>query len=119
MKLFNSNAINRLNNELYPIAPNLVERLIKSIYEDAYQRGQLTIRERHIATLASLISMGGAERQLSFQGYAAFRLGFTQNDLEEILIQCAAFCGFTRAINAAVIFNQVKEKFENGLDDEA
>lgn len=63
--------------------------------------------------------MGGAERQLSFQGYAAFRLGFTQNDLEEILIQCAAFCGFTRAINAAVIFNQVKEKFENGLDDEA
>lgn len=44
-------------------------------------------------------------------------MGFTSNELEEILIQNSIFSGFTRAMNAAVVFNEVKEKFERGEDD--
>ncbi|HHJ3167442.1 TPA: carboxymuconolactone decarboxylase family protein [Vibrio parahaemolyticus] len=119
MKLFNGDALNRLENDLYPIAPDLVERLINSIYGDAYQRGILTTRERHIATLSALIALGGAERQLSFQGFAAFKLGFTRQEIQEVLIQNSIFSGFTRAMNAAVVFDEVWKKFEEGKESEA
>ncbi|WP_421320477.1 carboxymuconolactone decarboxylase family protein [Aeromonas veronii] len=119
MTEFNGDSIRRLQEDLYPIAPELVERLIKSIYQDAYQRGVLTTRERHIATISALIAVGGAERQLSFQGYAAYRLGFSREDMQEILIQNAIFSGFTRAMNAAVIFDETWKKFQSGKDNEA
>lgn len=119
MTEFNGDSVRRLQEELYPIAPELVERLIKSIYQDAYQRGVLTTRERHIATISALIAVGGAERQLSFQGYAAYRLGFSREDMQEILIQNAVFSGFTRAMNAAVIFDETWKKFQSGKDNEA
>lgn len=115
---FNGDFIRRLEN-LHPIAPNLVERLNKSIYQDAYQRGVLTTRERHIATISALVAIGGAERQLSFQSYAAYKLGFTKEDMEEILIQNSIFSGFTRAMNAAVIFDETWHKFQSGKDNEA
>ncbi|PHM74247.1 carboxymuconolactone decarboxylase family protein [Xenorhabdus kozodoii] len=119
MEKFNGDSLRRLRNDLYPIAPNLVERLIRGIYQDAYQRDLLTTRERHIATLSALVAIGGAERQLSFQSYAAYKMGFTKEDLEEILIQNSIFSGFTRAMNAAVIFNETWEKFQKGNDSEA
>lgn len=119
MRKFNDDSIRRLREDLYPIAPNLVERLIRNIYQDAYQRGILTIRERHIATISALIALGGADRQLSFQSYAAYRLGFTREEMEEILIQNSIFSGFTRAMNAAVIFAETWKKFQNGKDHEA
>lgn len=119
MKSFNNDILRRLEEDLYPIAPALVSRLVKNIYQDAYQREVLTIRERHIATISALIAMGGAERQLSFQSLAAYKLGFTRQDMEEILIQNSIFSGFTRAMNAAVIFDETWRKFQSGRDNEA
>ncbi|EPF81731.1 carboxymuconolactone decarboxylase family protein [Acinetobacter rudis] len=119
MKSFNNDILRRLEEDLYPIAPALVSRLVKNIYQDAYQREVLTIRERHIATISALVAMGGAERQLSFQSLAAYKLGFTRQDMEEILIQNSIFSGFTRAMNAAVIIDETWRKFQSGRDNEA
>lgn len=55
MQRFNDDAVRRLNDDLYQIAPDLVEMLIDSIYGNIYQRGVLSIKERHIATLSALI----------------------------------------------------------------
>ncbi len=109
---FDPRALTRIDETLHPIAPHLVERLVKSIYEDAYQRDGLSFRERHIATLSALVAFGDTERQLRFQGHAAFRHGFTWRDIEEILIQNAAFCGFSRAINAALVLNEAYHALE-------
>ncbi|WP_348534004.1 carboxymuconolactone decarboxylase family protein [Histophilus somni] len=119
MQRFNDNAVRRLNDDLYPIAPDLVEMLIDSIYGNVYQRGVLSIKERHIATLSALIAIGGSERQLSFQGFAAYKLGITKEEIQEILIQNAIFSGFTRAMNAAVVLDEVYKKYLQGKDDEA
>lgn len=119
MLKFNDDAISRLDNNLYPIAPDLVEMLINSIYENIYQRGILTTKERHIATLSALIAIGGSERQLSFQGLAAYKLGITKDEVQEILIQNAVFSGFTRAMNAAVVLDEAYQKYVQGKDSEA
>ena len=119
MQRFNDDAVRRLNDDLYPIVPDLVEMLIDSIYGNIYQRGVLSIKERHIATLSALISMGSSERQLSFQGLAAYKLGITKEEIQEILIQNAIFSGFTRAMNAAVVLDEVYKKYLQGKDNEA
>lgn len=119
MQRFNDDAVRRLNDDLYPIAPDLVEMLIDSIYGNIYQRGVLSIKERHIATLSALIAMGSSERQLSFQGLAAYKLGITKEEIQEILIQNAIFSGFTRAMNAAVVLDEVYKKHLQGKDNEA
>ncbi|RKM13622.1 carboxymuconolactone decarboxylase family protein [Moraxella catarrhalis] len=119
MQRFNDDAVRRLNDDLYPIAPDLVEMLIDSIYGNIYQRGVLSIKERHIATLSALIAMGSSERQLSFQGLAAYKLGITKEEIQEILIQNAIFSGFTRAMNAAVMLDEVYKKYLQGKDNEA
>lgn len=119
MQRFNDDAVRRLNDDLYPIAPDLVEILIDSIYGNIYQRGVLSIKERHIATLSALIAMGSSERQLSFQGLAAYKLGITKEEIQEILIQNAIFSGFTRAMNAAVVLDEVYKKYLQGKDNEA
>lgn len=119
MQRFNDDAVRRLNDDLYPIAPDLVEMLIDSIYGNIYQRGVLSIKERHIATLSTLIAMGSSERQLSFQGLAAYKLGITKEEIQEILIQNAIFSGFTRAMNAAVVLDEVYKKYLQGKDNEA
>lgn len=90
MRKFNGDSIRRPREDLYPIA-----------------------------TISALIALGGADRQLSFQSYAAYRLGFTREEMEEILIQNSIFSGFTRAMNAAVIFAETWKKFQNGKDHEA
>ncbi|RKM33110.1 carboxymuconolactone decarboxylase family protein [Moraxella catarrhalis] len=119
MQRFNDDAVRRLNDDLYPIAPDLVEMLIDSIYGNIYQRGVLSIKERHIATLSALIAMSSSERQLSFQGLAAYKLGITKEEIQEILIQNAIFSGFTRAMNAAVVLDEVYKKYLQGKDNEA
>lgn len=119
MQRFNDDAVRRLNDDLYPIAPDLVEMLIDSIYGNIYQRGVLSIKERHIATLSALIAMGSSERQLSFQGLAAYKLGITKEEIQEILIQNAIFSGFTRAMNAAVVLDEVHKKYLQGKGNEA
>lgn len=119
MQRFNDDSVRRLNDDLYPIAPDLVEMLIDSIYGNIYQRGVLSIKERHIATLSALIAMGSSERQLSFQGLAAYKLGITKEEIQEILIQNAIFSGFTRAMNAAVVLDEVYKKYLQGKDNEA
>lgn len=119
MQRFNDDAVRRLNDDLYPIAPDLVEMLIDSIYGNIYQRGVLSIKERHIATLSALIAMGSSERQLSFQGLATYKLGITKEEIQEILIQNAIFSGFTRAMNAAVVLDEVYKKYLQGKDNEA
>lgn len=119
MQRFNDDAVRRLNDDLYPIAPVLVEMLIDSIYGNIYQRGVLSIKERHIATLSALIAMSSSERQLSFQGLAAYKLGITKEEIQEILIQNAIFSGFTRAMNAAVVLDEVYKKYLQGKDNEA
>lgn len=119
MQRFNDDAVRRLNDDLYPIAPDLVEMLIDSIYGNIYQRGVLSIKERHIATLSALIAMGSSERQLSFQGLAAYKLGITKEEIQEILILNAIFSGFTRAMNAAVVLDEVYKKYLQGKDNEA
>ncbi|MSO44185.1 MAG: carboxymuconolactone decarboxylase family protein [Thermoleophilia bacterium] len=85
----------------------LGERIITTIYGDIYGRPGLDVRERQIATLAMLMALGGKDRQVKVHMRAGLRLGITEEQLREMVIQLAAYAGFPAAINAQAQLNEV------------
>ncbi len=85
----------------------LGDRIIETIYGDIYQRPGLTLKERQIATLSMLMAMGGKDRQVQVHMRAALRIGITEDELRELIIQLAAYAGYPSAINAQAQLNEV------------
>jgi len=61
-------------------------------------------------TLASLLTAGGYEPQLEFQGNGALNVGMTHEKIMEIFLQCIPYTGFPRVLNAVSV---AKKVFEN------
>ena len=85
----------------------LGDRIIETIYGDIYQRAGLTLKERQIATLSMLMALGGKDRQVKVHMRAGLRVGITEDELRELVIQLAAYAGFPAAINAQAQLNEV------------
>ena len=85
----------------------LGDRIIETIYGDIYQRDGLTLKERQIATLCMLMALGGKDRQVKVHMRAGLRVGITEDELRELVIQLAAYAGFPAAINAQAQLNEV------------
>ena len=85
----------------------LGDRIIETIYGDIYQRPGLTLKERQIATLCMLMALGGKDRQVKVHMRAGLRVGITEDELRELVIQLAAYAGFPAAINAQAQLNEV------------
>jgi len=85
----------------------LGDRIIETIYGDIYQRDGLTLKERQIATLCMLMALGGKDRQVKVHMRAGLRIGITEDELRELVIQLAAYAGFPAAINAQAQLNEV------------
>jgi 4-carboxymuconolactone decarboxylase len=88
----------------------LGDRIIETIYGDVYQRPGLGLRERQIASLSMLMALGGKDRQVKVHMRAGLRVGMTEDELRELVIQLAAYAGFPAAINAQAQLNEVLDE---------
>jgi 4-carboxymuconolactone decarboxylase len=77
----------------------------ESIYSAAraWTSDELTLRDRSLLVLASLITMGGAEQQLRMHTRWAVDHGCTQAEIEAMAALLAIYAGFTRAANGLII----------------
>lgn len=85
----------------------LGDRITRTIYGDIYGRPGLGVRDRQIATISMLMAMGGRDRQVKVHMRAGLRVGITEQELTELVIQLAAYAGFPAAINAQAMLNEV------------
>ncbi len=85
----------------------LGDRIIRTIYGDIYGRPGLGVRDRQIAVISMLMAMGGRDRQVKVHMRAGLRVGITEQELTELVIQLAAYAGFPAAINAQAMLNEV------------
>jgi 4-carboxymuconolactone decarboxylase len=86
--------------ELARTAPKLSEFVIAFAFGDIYARPQLSLRERQIATVASIATLGHSAPQLKSHIRGALNLGITEAEIIEVLTQMAVYAGFPAAINA-------------------
>jgi 4-carboxymuconolactone decarboxylase len=110
LEKFNPDAIKLIYDNVHPVFPDLVEKLVSDIYDFAYARSGIDLKTRHLITLGVISAMGDSENQLRFQSRAALNLGITAEEIREVFIQVAVFAGNTRAYNAARIFKIVVDE---------
>jgi 4-carboxymuconolactone decarboxylase len=78
---------------------------------EIWTRPGLDRKTRSCVTIAALVAMG-REHELALHVRAGLRNGLTPDELKEILLHCAVYCGVPAANSAFAIAQQV-------LDEEA
>lgn len=88
-------------------SPDFAKMLTDFAFGEIYSRDTLNLKQRELLTLSSLITQGANEDQLGFHFTAAIHTGFTIKELIEIIMHCAIYAGFPRALNALLILQKV------------
>jgi 4-carboxymuconolactone decarboxylase len=92
---------------LNDIAPDLGRYIVEFAYGDIFARPGLDVKTREIATVAALAAMGTAQPQLKVHLQAALRVGATQKELVETIMQMIPYAGFPAALNAVAVARDV------------
>jgi len=99
-------------NALKDIAPDLGRFVIEFPYGDIYSRGVLSPKERQIATIASLTTLGHAPSELKAHIQGALNVGCTRQEVVEVIMQMAVYAGFPAAINGVLAAKAVFEELD-------
>ena len=92
------------------LAQDLARFGIEFNFGDIYSRPGLTLAQRELLSLASLVTIGGLEPQLRGHTRGAIRVGCTPTEILETVIHVVQYCGFPKALNAIrVVTDQLIE----------
>jgi len=92
---------------LRTVAPDLADWIIDFSYGDVMARPGLDRRTRQLATIAALTAMGNAQPQLKVHVQGALNVGCKPQEIIEVILQMAVFCGFPAALNALAVVKEV------------
>lgn len=82
------------------LAPGFADWMVVCLFAGTYQRGVLTPRDRQVATLAALVTLGSVEPQLTGHVRTALRLGMTTEEVTEVVVHLAPYVGTPRTLAA-------------------
>ena len=89
------------------IAPDFAQFIIEFPYGDIYSREGLSPKERQIATIASLVTLGTAPTALKAHIQGALNVGCTRPEIVEVIMQMAVYAGFPAAVNSLLVAKDV------------
>lgn len=92
---------------LEEIAPDLGRYIIEFAFGDIYGRGELTLQEREMITITSLLTSGGCEPQLEVHINGALNVGLSPKAIVETFMQCIPYVGFPKVLNAVFTAKKV------------
>jgi len=80
--------------------------LTRFAWGEVWSRDGLPRRTRSLVTLALMVALG-RERELRMHVRAARRLGVTTEEIREVLLHCALYCGLPAANDAFAVCREV------------
>ncbi len=83
---------------LEDIAPDIGRQIIEFAFGDIYTRKTLTLQEREMITIASLLAIGGCEPQLEVHINGSLNVGISPEKIIETFMQCIPYAGFPRVL---------------------
>jgi 4-carboxymuconolactone decarboxylase len=107
VRKINAPAAQRQWDQLSAVSPDFARYIVESAYGDVLSRPALGLREREIATLAALTTLGNAPGQLKAHVEGALNVGVTRDEIVEIIMQMAVYAGVPAAINAMTAAGEV------------
>jgi 4-carboxymuconolactone decarboxylase len=87
--------------------PDFSRYLVEFPFGDIYAREQLGLRERELATVAALCTLGNALPQLRVHVHAALHVGCKPAEVVEVVMQMAVYAGFPAALNGLSVVREV------------
>lgn len=94
------------------IFPDFEEKIISFGFGQIYSRPTLDLKTREVITITSLITQG-AFAELDFHIKAALKVGLKEEEILEIILQCAAYAGFPKACSALGIAGEIFKDNKN------
>lgn len=95
---------------LADIAPDVGRYIMEFAFGDIYPRKELSLQEREMITITSLLTSGGCEPQLEVHINGSLNVGISPEKLIETFIQCIPYVGFPRVLNAIFVAIFVAKK---------
>jgi len=92
-----------------PFTADFQDFITRYAWGEIWTRPGLDRRTRSCITLTALVA-GGHEHELAMHVRAALRNGLTPDELKEVLLQTAVYCGVPAANSAFAIAQQVLEE---------
>jgi 4-carboxymuconolactone decarboxylase len=92
---------------LATIAPDLGKYIIEFAFGDIYCREGLSLKERELITITSLLTAGGCEPQLAVHINGSLNVGISLEKVIETFIQCIPYTGFPKVLNAVNVAKKV------------
>jgi 4-carboxymuconolactone decarboxylase len=92
--------------------PKLIQLTDDVVFDDVWERPELSKRDRSLVVISALISLG-KERQMVGHLKRALDNGLTVEEIKEAITHLAIYSGWPTAMTAATIFKEVLE--ERGL----
>jgi 4-carboxymuconolactone decarboxylase len=93
-------------SELQTFAPELCQFIVEFAYGDIYSRPNLSLQQRMIVTITSLLTQGD-QNQLKVHIQSALRVGLTSDELMEIMLHCIPYIGFPKVMDGISLLKQV------------
>lgn len=84
----------------------MMDILQKFIFDEVFQTGDLTLKQREMITCITLATMQTLP-QLKAHAGAALNVGVTPEELREVMYLTAPFIGFPKMLNAVGVVNEV------------
>jgi 4-carboxymuconolactone decarboxylase len=85
---------------------DLGRSILEFVYGDLYLRPGISLRDRELAAVATLVALGRSS-QIPQHMRAALKAGVTPDELREVVLQTAAIAGFPPAMNAMSTLNNI------------
>ncbi|HDR7515465.1 carboxymuconolactone decarboxylase family protein [Bacillus mobilis] len=89
---------NIVNNLADSVAPDLGTLAVEFNYGQIFARPGLDLKSRLLATVAGLTALGNTE-QLKFYINGALNIGWTEEEIIEVMMQMIIYAGFPVALN--------------------
>ncbi len=83
-------------------APGLVHYTDEVLFDEVWERPELSKRDRSLATVAALVASGKAE-QLQFHIPFAIQNGLTREEIIELITHLAFYAGWPNAMSAMTV----------------
>ncbi|WP_299574302.1 carboxymuconolactone decarboxylase family protein [uncultured Shewanella sp.] len=104
---FDNGAAQTLEDNLKEVSPDLAKYIIEYEFGDILSEPGLKLKQREIATIAALTTLGTANSLLRFHMQVAMQAGVSKEEVAEVMIITSLYAGFPAALNASMILKEL------------
>src|SRR6478609_204041 len=103
----------RLAAALADVAPDFTRLTTEIAFGDVYGRPGLELRDRQVATVAALVTLGERNQLVTHLRFS-LTIGMSREELVEIIMQMAVYAGWPRALNGLYAARDLFAEIDEG-----